>query len=107
MTEYLFGFRHSIDGELKIERIEEHVWGSLREKSGFFPLLKSEHISAVIINPHGTLPKLIAWVSLPNSATRTWAWCGQVNAIPTIQCRLLSRETFMRPAVTKHGSKGW
>lgn len=58
MTEYVFGVRHSIvDGRRKIEWIDEHVWGKNREKSGFFKLPNAENISAVIVNPQGTLPK--------------------------------------------------
>lgn len=58
MTEYLFGVRHSLEtGGRRIERIAEHVWGKRREKSGFFMFPKAENISAVIVNPQGTLPK--------------------------------------------------
>ena len=58
MTEYVFGVRQSIvDGRHKIEWIDEHVWGKNREKSGFFNLSNVEHISAVMVNPQGTLPK--------------------------------------------------
>ncbi|MCA0013175.1 hypothetical protein LB561_23080 [Mesorhizobium sp. B292B1B] len=57
-TEYVFGIRHSIDnGKQKIEWIGEHVWGNLKEKSGFFTLPGAENISAVIVNPQGTLSK--------------------------------------------------
>ena len=56
-SDYVFGVRHSLDGEARVERIEEHVWGNLREKSGFFFLPKAENISAVIVNSQGTLPK--------------------------------------------------
>ena len=56
-TEYVFGVRHSLDDELKIEWIDEHVWGDLREKSGFFKLPGAENVSAVVVNPQGTLPK--------------------------------------------------
>jgi hypothetical protein len=56
-TEYVFGVRHSLDKRLKVEWIDEHIWEGLREKSGFFRLPNAEHISAVIINPQGTLPK--------------------------------------------------
>ena len=58
MTEYVFGVRHTFDdGERRIERIDEHVWGNIREKSGFFDLPNAENVSAVIINAQGTLPK--------------------------------------------------
>jgi hypothetical protein len=57
-TEYVFGVRHSIeDGKQKIEWIDEHIWGKLKEKSGFFTLPGAENISAVIVNPQGTLSK--------------------------------------------------
>lgn len=56
-TEYVFGVRHSLNKGLKVEWIDEHVWEGLREKSGFFSLPNAEHISAVVINPQGTLPK--------------------------------------------------
>lgn len=56
-TEYVFGVRHSLDKGLKVEWIDEHVWEGLSEKSGFFRLPNAEHVSAVIINPQGTLPK--------------------------------------------------
>lgn len=57
-TEYVFGVRHSIeDGKRRIEFIEEHVFGQMREVSGFFRLPQSEHVSAVILNPLGTLTK--------------------------------------------------
>jgi hypothetical protein len=58
MTEYVFGIRHTMnDGVRIIERIEEHVWEDIRERSGFFTFPKAENISAVIVNPQGTLPK--------------------------------------------------
>jgi ribosomal protein L30 len=58
MTEYVFGVRHTLrrDG-IHIERIGEHVWGNIRENSGFFYFDNAENVSAVIINPQGTLPK--------------------------------------------------
>jgi len=58
VTEYVFGVRHSIvDGERFIERIRTHRYGNRRARSGFFFLPNSEHISAVIVNPQGTLTK--------------------------------------------------
>jgi hypothetical protein len=58
ITEYVFGVRHSLDdGGHRIELIDEHVWGERREKSGFFRLPAAENISAIIVNPQGTLPK--------------------------------------------------
>jgi hypothetical protein len=57
-TEYAFGVRHSMkEGRHTIERIEDHVWGNTKEKSGFFSLPGSENVSAVIVNPQGTLSK--------------------------------------------------
>lgn len=57
-TEYVFGFRHSRkDGVLQIERITEHRVGSSSEKSGFFSSPGAENVSAVIVNPQGTLMK--------------------------------------------------
>lgn len=57
-TEYLFGVRHSIvDGQRRIERITEHVWKNSRESSGFFNMANSAGVSAVIINPQGTINK--------------------------------------------------
>jgi hypothetical protein len=57
-TEYVFGVRHSIeDGKIKIEHIDHHVWGTSKERSGFFSFPGSENVSAVIVNPQGTLSK--------------------------------------------------
>jgi hypothetical protein len=57
-TDYVFGVRHSIeDGKMKIERIDHHVWGESKERSGFFSLPGAENVSAVIVNPQGTLSK--------------------------------------------------
>ena len=57
-TEYVFGVRHKIvEGNHHVERIGSHVWGNVQEKSGFFSFPGTEHISAVIINPQGTLNK--------------------------------------------------
>jgi hypothetical protein len=57
-TEYVFGVRHSmVDGRLKIDRIGEHRYGAAAEKSGFFSLPNSENVSAVLVNPQGTLVK--------------------------------------------------
>lgn len=58
VTEYVFGVRHSIvDGRRKIERISEHRFGGLVEPSNFFGLAEAENVSAVFINPTGTLNK--------------------------------------------------
>lgn len=58
MTEYVFGVRHTLrpDG-VHVEWIGEHVWGNAREPSGFFHFENAENVSAVIINPQGTLAK--------------------------------------------------
>lgn len=58
MTEYVFGVRHSmVNGERKIERLSEHRFGEMVEPSYFFGLPESEHVSAVFINPLGTINK--------------------------------------------------
>jgi hypothetical protein len=57
-TDYVFGVRHTVEnGKIKIERIDHHVWGKSKERSGFFSLPGSENVSAVIVNPQGTLSK--------------------------------------------------
>lgn len=57
-TEYVFGVRHSIvSGQRQIERISEHVYGNAREASHFFRLPEAENVSAVMLNPLGTIPK--------------------------------------------------
>lgn len=57
-TEYVFGVRHSIvDGRRKIERLTEHVYGEAREPSNFFGLDEAENVSAVFLNPQGTITK--------------------------------------------------
>ena len=57
-TEYVFGIRHSlVDGAKVIERINEHRFGRAREASGFFFLPGAENVSAVIVNPQGTITK--------------------------------------------------
>jgi len=56
--EYVFGVRHHLEnGRVRVEKIVDHVWKGSRETSGFFDLPGSENISAVIVNPQGTLPK--------------------------------------------------
>jgi ribosomal protein L30/L7E len=59
MTEYVYRRREKLDekGNVAIEWIDDHVWENRREKSGFFGLLNAENVSAVIVNPQGTLPK--------------------------------------------------
>ena len=57
-TEYVFGVRHSVvDGERRIERLAEHVYGGSREPSFFFGLPEAENVSAVFLNPQGTITK--------------------------------------------------
>ena len=57
-TEYAFGVRHSRDENgLKVEWIDAHRVGEMSEPSGFFKLTNAENVSAVIINPLGTLTK--------------------------------------------------
>ena len=58
VTEYVFGVRHIIEnGGIKIERIKVHRYGKRKAQSGFFCLPGAENVSAVIVNPQGTLPK--------------------------------------------------
>lgn len=57
-TEYVFGVRHSIvDGARRIERIREHVYEGWQEPPYFFGLPEAENVSAVMLNPVGTIPK--------------------------------------------------
>lgn len=57
-TEYVFGVRHRIEnGVQRIERLTEHRFGNAVEPSGFFSLPGAENVSAVILNPLGTLTK--------------------------------------------------
>lgn len=57
-TEYVFGVRHSIvDGKRRIERLHKHVYRRSHEPSHFFGLPESENVSAVMLNPIGTIPK--------------------------------------------------
>ena len=57
-TEYVFGVRHClVDGKRKIERISKHSFGPAREASGFFCLPGAENVSAVVVNPQGTITK--------------------------------------------------
>ena len=56
--EYVFGVRHSmVEGKRQIERLTEHVYGNAREPSNFFELPESENVSAVFLNPQGTITK--------------------------------------------------
>lgn len=57
-TEYCFGIRHSIEGgERIIAKIGVHRYLNKKAKSGFFELPGAENISAVIVNPQGTITK--------------------------------------------------
>lgn len=57
-TEYVFGVRHSMrEGVRQIEWIADHRRGDIIEPSGFFRLQDAENVSAVIVNPQGTLVK--------------------------------------------------
>lgn len=57
-TEYVFGVRHSmVGGRRHIEWIDEHRYGAAVEPSGFFRLPNSQNVSAVLVNPQGTLLK--------------------------------------------------
>jgi ribosomal protein L30 len=55
-SDYVFGVRHNLE-DGSPEFIDEHVWGELREKSGFFSFPGAENVSAIIVNAQGTLPK--------------------------------------------------
>ncbi len=55
MSDYVFGVRANAQGAC--ETIAEHAWKDLRELSGFFSFPNAENVSAVIINPQGTLLK--------------------------------------------------
>lgn len=57
MTEYVYGFRQDMEDFSQIKNIQEHNWENLRERSGFFNFPGAENVSAIIINPQGTLPK--------------------------------------------------
>jgi hypothetical protein len=57
-TEYVFGVRHSLkDGQTQVERLVEHRFDGMRETSGFFDLPGAENVSAVLVNPQGTVTK--------------------------------------------------
>ena len=57
-TEYVLGVRHSfVDGNHRVDRIAEHRFGATVEPSGFFRLPGAENVSAVIVNPQGTITK--------------------------------------------------
>lgn len=46
-----------VEGKRQIERLTEHVYGNAREPSNFFELPESENVSAVFLNPQGTITK--------------------------------------------------
>lgn len=57
-VDYLYGWRHTYRaGKAKVTKINGHRYKTMFEPSGFFDLPDSEHVSAVLINPQGTLPK--------------------------------------------------
>lgn len=57
-VELMFGVRHSrLDGRLHVERLQEHRLGDVAEPSAFFFQPNSEHVSAVLVNPQGTMMK--------------------------------------------------
>ena len=57
-VDYLYGYRHTYrNGVPKVTKIKGHRYKTLYEPSGFFNLPNTENISAVLINPLGTLPK--------------------------------------------------
>lgn len=56
--EYVFGVRHlMVRGKRQVERLTEHAYGNAREPSNFFELPESENVSAVFLNPLGTITK--------------------------------------------------
>ena len=58
-TELVFGVRHWPEegGGIRVERIVDHRYDGLVEPSGFFNFEGSENISAVVLNPQGTITK--------------------------------------------------
>ncbi|HJR06638.1 MAG TPA: hypothetical protein VJ842_05230 [Pyrinomonadaceae bacterium] len=63
LVEYLYGIRQMVDvnadgsTEDVTERVEKYKWGDKEIPAGFFLQPDTEHISAVIANPSGTLAK--------------------------------------------------
>ncbi|HEU4691582.1 MAG TPA: hypothetical protein VFS23_24635 [Vicinamibacterales bacterium] len=63
LVQYLYGIRQEVSTDangkptIVTERIEHHVWNGKELPSNFFAQPDSEHISAVIANPSGTLSK--------------------------------------------------
>jgi hypothetical protein len=57
-TEYVYGYRHSFEnGRMQVVPINEHRYNGAVEPSGFFNFPGAEHVSAVVVNPQGTLTK--------------------------------------------------
>ena len=57
-TEFVFGVRHwPMDGGIRVERLAEHRYDGLVEPSGFFNFDGAENVSAVLLNPQGTITK--------------------------------------------------
>ncbi len=57
-TEYAFGIRHERrNGELHIEAIVDHRYDGLIEPSGLFNQANAENVSAILLNPQGTITK--------------------------------------------------
>jgi len=57
-TLYVFGFHHSlVDGKVKPRKAKVHRFGKLKARSGFFDLEEAKNVSAIILNPQGTMPK--------------------------------------------------
>lgn len=57
-TEYAFGVRHWRENDgVRIERLVDHRYDGLIEPSGFFSLEASENVSAILLNPQGTITK--------------------------------------------------
>lgn len=57
-VDYVYGYRHVIrNGLPQVEKIGEFKYKTLSEPAGFFDLPGAENVSAVLINPLGTLPK--------------------------------------------------
>ena len=66
VPEYLYGLRQSErEGEELSETISHHRWGTKEIPSNFFAQPESEHVSAVVANPSGTIAKFkrIGWLT--------------------------------------------
>lgn len=57
LKRYLYAAGDRVDALSVHDAILEHVWGDIREPSGFFAIEGAEHVSAVAFNPSGTLAK--------------------------------------------------